>query len=498
MIVQTKSGNVNGFEKDGLKIFKGIPYAEPPIGPLRFSPPVTRKPWDDVLQAIEFGPQAMQGFNPLETIIGKVTIEKSEADCLTLNIWTPEIDNKKRSVLFWIHGGAFIIGGSSDGFYDGAALAKRGNVVIVSINYRLGALGYLYVPGKTANVGQLDQIEALKWVKNNIESFGGDPGNVTIFGESAGGEACITLLAMPAAKGLFHRAIIQSGPISFDPNLGEQHTKNLMSKCKVEDLKALQELPVKKIIKKQDSMIFKPGNTDLLMFCPRIDGYTLPKHPLIALQEGFASDIEILVGSNENEMKLFTAMIPSSKKMEHEKLTKIITKLMVSQGKDENRAIQLIKAYEDARGDKFSIEPDEISDAIMTDFMFRIPAIRLVEAHSIHQPKTFNYLFTWTSPMMKGKLGACHALELPLLFGTHKIKAVERFSGSGPDADKLSNNLMDIWTSFARTGDPNNENIPKWSPYDTKKRSTMLLGKEIKISNDIFNEERVAWDDIAL
>ena len=498
MIVETKSGNVNGFEKNGLKIFKGIPYAEPPIGPLRFSPPIEKKPWDDVLQATEFGPQAMQGLNPLEMFFGKVTVKKSEADCLTLNVWTPGIDNKKRPVLFWIHGGAFVIGSAADGFYDGEALAKRGDVVIVTINYRLGALGYLYVPGKTANCGQLDQIEALRWVQNNIELFGGDPENVTIFGESAGGEACITLLAMPAAKGLFHKAIIQSGPIAYNPSIGEKNTKKLMAKCKVDDLEGLRGLPAKKIIKKQDSMVFNPDNIDLLMFCPRIDGKHLPKHPIIALEEGYASDIEILVGTNKDEIKLFTSILPSSGIQSDEHLKKYISKVMITLGSDETTINQLIKRYQDARGGKDSLDLNEISSIIGTDYMFRIPAIRVMEAHLTHQVNTFSYLFTWTSPMMKGKLGACHALELPFLFGTHKIAGVEKFSGSGPDADKLSNNLINIWTTFARTGDPNNDNIPKWPPYDTKNRPTMLLGKEIKISNDIFAKERMAWDDITL
>ena len=213
-VIETKYGRIQGYIEKGIKIFKGIPYASPPIGDLRFKPPIPPKGWSEVQETIEFSPICPQPSNEKEdsgkTSKKKQINEQNEAKCLTLNIWTPELDNEKRPVMFWIHGGGFEGGSSAEESYSGLALSLRGNVVIVTINYRLGPLGYFYISGKTANVGQLDQIAALRWVHDNIQFFGGDPNNVTIFGESAGGTAVVTLLAMPDAKGLFHRAISQS------------------------------------------------------------------------------------------------------------------------------------------------------------------------------------------------------------------------------------------------------------------------------------------------
>jgi para-nitrobenzyl esterase len=220
-VVGTTLGKVQGYIEEGIKIFKGIPYAAPPIRDLRFSPPIPREPWNDIFMAKDFGPIAPQPlyFFTYDTQLcetrksvatSKPNLRQSEAECLNLNIWTPGIDNKKRPVMFWIHGGGFMFDSSADEKIDGLLLARKGDVVVVSINYRLGPLGFLYIPGITANVGMLDQIAALKWVNDNISTFGGDPNNVTIFGESAGATAVVTLLAMPAAKGLFHRAIAQS------------------------------------------------------------------------------------------------------------------------------------------------------------------------------------------------------------------------------------------------------------------------------------------------
>ncbi|NVM45363.1 MAG: carboxylesterase family protein, partial [Candidatus Lokiarchaeota archaeon] len=213
-IINTLSGRVQGFIKDGITIFKGISYASPPIDALRFQPPQVHKGWECILKATEFGPYAPQGFTLLEEMFGHFE-NQNEDNCLSLNIWTPETDNESRPVMVYIHGGSFIFGGGADIWYgvDGTQLARKGNVVVVTLNYRLGAFGFLYIEDQIANIGILDQIAALKWIKKNIEKFGGNPNNITIFGESAGALSALILTSIPLTKGLFHRAIIQSAPI---------------------------------------------------------------------------------------------------------------------------------------------------------------------------------------------------------------------------------------------------------------------------------------------
>ena len=297
-IIETKSGKLQGYKNNCIHIFKDIPYAASPVGQLRFSPPVQREPRSGILDAIKYGPHCYQGYTPLENMFGKPEWE-SETDCLSLNIWTPSINNGNRPVMVWIHGGAFIVGGGANPMYDGSALALGGNVVIVTLNYRLGALGFLNTPGVTANIGMLDQIAALRWVRDNIEAFGGDPNNITIFGESAGGISVITLMAMPSAKGLFHKVIAQSAPV-LDPKPAKISTKNLFRELGIKkgDIEALRQVPPEKIIDAQNKVLAKlekEGRSELMNFRPRIDGDTLPIHPLKALKQGAGKNVDLLI-----------------------------------------------------------------------------------------------------------------------------------------------------------------------------------------------------------
>ena len=494
VIIETKSGNIQGYKANGIEIFKGIPYAEPPVGDLRFSPPVSKEKWGELLDATEYGYCPYQGYTQLEDITGKLQPESE--DCLNLNIWTPCIDNKKRPVMFWIHGGAFIMGGGIDTMYDGSTLARRGDVVVVTINYRLGALGYLYLPGITANVGHLDQILALKWVHDNIELFGGDSGNVTIFGESAGGYSVVALAAVPAAKGLFHRIIAQSAP-AIDPKVTKKPSKKLMRMLGVEkgDLNALRMIAPEKIIDAQNKLLAEDP-TNLLAFRPLIDGDTLPILPLKAFQNGACKDIEFMIGTNLDEAKLFTALDPEISKMNNVDGDKLLIGFLGRLGIDITRSKAMINTYKQAREGNFSIDPKEIMNALITDYIFRISTIRLLEAQCKYQSNTYNYLFTWPSPGFNGELGACHALEIPFVFNTLNNPAFEDFVGKSPDLNAISHKVMDAWIAFARTGNPNHDGIPKWPSYDIEKRSTMLIDHEFKVVKKFLDKERAAWEDI--
>ncbi len=492
-VIDTTSGKMQGYKEEDLVIFKGIPYAEPPIGELRFSPPVPKKRWEGVLEAAKYGAAAYQGYSRLEDFVGKTQPESE--DCLNLNIWTPNIDNKKRPVMFWIHGGSFITGAGIDPIYDGSALARRGDVVVVTINYRLGVLGYSYIPGVTVNAGQFDQALALKWVHDNIERFGGDPDKVTIFGESAGAYSVIALAAMPIAKGLFRRIIAQSAP-AIDPKVNKKPTKKVMRKLGVDsgDINALRKISPEKIISAQNEFLEEdPLNS--LAFRPLIDGETLPIHPLEAFQNGDLKNIDFMIGTTLEEAKLFTALSPELSKMTNDD-DKFIMAFIGRLGVDSSKGKTILDTYKRARKGKYSTDNKEIINALFTDYIFRISTIRLLEAQSKHQTNTYNYLFTWPSPALKGILGACHAIELPFVFNTLTDPSFKVFMGEDPELEAISHKMMDAWISFAHSGNPNHTDIPNWPNYDVEKRSTMMINKEFKVEEKFQDEERAAWDGI--
>ena len=327
-LVDTKSGKVEGYIQDNLYVFKGIPYAAPPVGELRWMPPQPVQPWDGVRPAKEFGPIA-----PQNEMVGPIVqvAQKQDEDCLFLNIWTPGPDNAKRPVMVWIHGGAFTIGSGSDPMYDNGSLANRGNIVLVTINYRLGMLGFLNLKevtgGKipaTGNEGLLDQVAALKWVKENIAAFGGDPDNVTIFGESAGGMSIGCLLAMPAAKGYYHKGILESGVGSTAGPLDQvvDTTKEFLKlvSLKGDDVTELRALPVKQLLEVEMKLRIAaagPGEASkITVTTPVIDGEVLPDIPTKVVREGALKNVPLIIGSNLEEWKLFAMMQPDISKVD--------------------------------------------------------------------------------------------------------------------------------------------------------------------------------------
>lgn len=489
-IIETKSGKVQGTTDGELSIFKGIPYAEAPIGELRFQNPVTKKHWDGILDASSYGAAAYQGYTELEEWFGKPKPE--DEDCLFLNIWTPGTDDKKRPVMFWIHGGAFIIGSGSDPMYDGSFLAKRGDVVIVTINYRLGCFGFLNVPKQVINVGSMDQIKALKWVNENIEKFGGDPDNITIFGESAGAYSVLSLCSMPAAKGLFKRVIAESAP-TIDPKVDKKSTKKILRKLGIKkpDIKELMDIPPEKIISAQNA-IFASDPTNILALRPYIDSETWPKHPFKAFEDGDCSDIDLMIGTNCDEFKLFSNMDVLRKLIENDAL-KLMTGFLGMAGIPPNKISEMIEIYKTAREGKLPNEPMDIFNAMVTDFAFRISTIQALEAHGVHNKNCYNYLFDWKSCGFGGNLDACHALEIPFVFGTINEPTLKDFVKGAPK--ELSEKMMDAWISFARTGNPNHDAIPEWNPY-AENRATMVFSEECRLENALFEEERKAWEGL--
>jgi len=512
IIVNTKLGKVQGyragiekylssFTSPGVIKFKGIPYAEPPINELRFKPPIPRKPWKGTLDATKFGPTA-----PKPELLYKIPEfqhEQSEAECLNLNIWAPDIDGELRPVMVWIHGGGFITGSGAN--FECSNLASRGNVVIVSINYRLGPLGFLYIPDETANVGLLDQIAAIKWVKENIQPFGGDPNNITIFGQSAGAASVCILLAMPAAKHLFHRVIAQScaaHPSDFKLSSRMEATETLMAnlgikKGNIEDLrtipaeKIIEADPTRKNIYKVDWLSF-----NLSYFGPVIEKNTLPTHPLDKIKKGCASEIDLLIGSNLDEATAYTVTHPDPSIIDDKIMYEQIRRYLNGLGKDINNAEKLVDLYKNAKGKRKLNTPRKLFDAICSDYAFRIPSIHFAELHGKFQKNTYMYLFHWKTPLYNGKFGATHSLEVPFVFGTLPEKEFGLHPKKNEITERLSNNMMDYWVSFARNGDPNCEGLSKWPSYRADKRSTMIFDTKSEVINAPFEYERVAWKEL--
>jgi len=494
-IVETKDGSLQGVEEDGVTVFRGVPFAKAPIGALRFRPPQPTEPWSGVRVCDTFGFVAPQPAG--QAMAGQGTPEEQSEDCLHLNVWTPACDDGSRPVMVWIHGGAFVTGSGSGAFYRGHHLSARGDVVVVTINYRLGALGFLAHPdltdeetGASGNWGLLDQVAALEWVQANIANFGGDAGNVTIFGESAGSMSVSCLVGSPRTQHLYSRAIAESGgPNGLPLDAATATAVQLCGEAGVPDVAALRDLPVDQVLAAQVALQAKAaesGNT--MVLAPTIDGGLLPEHPLSAIRSGVAKGKELLVGTNRDEMKLW---VVGNRRLTGGDEAFILSRLEHSFGADAGEALAAYKAARTDRGD--DLTPIELWTAIESDRIFRLPSLRMAEAQAALGTDVYEYLFTWTSPAMGGLLGSCHALEIPFVFGTLTTPGVELFTGAGPEALALSEKMQDAWIAFARAGNPSTDSL-QWPAFDTARRATMILGPETAVEDAPLEQERAFWE----
>jgi len=505
--VEIAQGRIAGSREGGVLVFRGIPYARAPQGELRLRAPLPPEPWSGVREAKTFGASAPQTPGRLAALLGSPAEDFAE-DCLYLNVWTPAADAARRPVLVWLHGGAFTTGSGSQPIYDGARLARRGDVVVVTINYRLGALGFLHLPAlereaqeASANPGLLDQIAALAWVQENIAAFGGDPASTTVFGESAGAMSVGTLLGTPRAQGLFARAILQSGAASnvYDREDGLRVAETFMKELGLaaDDLAGLRAQPLAAVLAAQDRASAQLlGVVRQLPFQPVVDGDVLPRPPLEAIAGGLSRDVALLIGTNLEEQKLYSPADPKAQLLDDEGLLRRCRRTLPEPGPDGRpRGEHAIQHYRAARDGLLEVSPRELWYAIETDRWFRVPATRLAEQHAAHQPATWAYLFTWKSPALGGMLGSCHALEIPFVFGCVDDRLVQRFVGDHPAVQGISRRMQDAWLAFARSGDPGHAELDPWPRYDAKLRATMLLGEECRVEHAPFETERAFWDE---
>jgi para-nitrobenzyl esterase len=497
-VVETTQGRVAGHETPTHQSYLGIPFAAAPVGALRFAPPEPVAPWPGVRNALTAAPACPQQPHLLPGMDPGPLGE----DCLALNVYTPGAGDGRRPVMVWFHGGGFMTGSSTQAIYDASRLAVRGDVVVVTANYRLGALGFLApraagldLDGATDNAGMLDQVAALRWVRDNVAAFGGDPGRVTIFGESAGGMSVTTLLAMPGARGLFRRAVAQSGAAQATCSLSEatQVTELVLAELGIarDAAAALRQVPTADLLAAQQQAVAKLQREIFLPFAPVIDPDTLPVAPSQAIAQGCAKDVPLLTGTTRDEWRLFSFATPRHRELDAETLRKRIARRLEAIGRGD--ADELIAVYRESRP---GAPPWEIFDAIESDRHFRIPAIRLAEAQRAQQAHTYMYLFTWSSPAAGGLLGACHALELPFLFGTLDAPNMAPFSGSGERAEQLSCVVMDTWLRFASGDAERVDGLAHWPSYDADRRATTILDAEPGLENDPASAERRAWEGI--
>jgi para-nitrobenzyl esterase len=428
-------------------------------------------------------------------------------DCLHLNVWTPGLDETRRPVLVWIHGGGFLIGSGSVALYEGYDLARRGDMVVVTINYRLGALGYLHLHGiggdafrGASNAGLRDQIAALEWVRDNIDRFGGDPGNVTICGQSAGAMSVGALLSAPRARALFHRAICQS---SAAPSVLSQAEADQVAEFFLRRLggppltpKALARLSTSQLLKAQGATNRELANLERLMvFLPAVDGDLIPEPPLQALKSGAASRVPILIGTTRDEWKLFSPVDSGILAFGERGLIDRIKEVLARAAPRAPKPSVAARHYREAlrvRGGDTS--PFEVWSAFQSARVFHYPASLLAEAQRRAGGVAYSYLFTWHPPALRRPVGACHALEIPFIFGLTNHPIVRPIVGLAPSTGRLARRMQRAWINFARTGDPGHERLPPWQPYDADSRATMVFGRQCEVAHAPLEEERKLWE----
>lgn len=490
-VVTVAEGQVRGAEKNGVLSFKGIPYAAAPFGANRFAAPQPAPAWDGVRDALEYGPTCPAGPYPeaLEALLPEPRIPGEE--CLNLNVWTPAIDGQLRPVLVWIHGGGFTNGSGAVSGYDGTRFARDG-LVCVTINYRLGADGFLLLDDAPANRGMLDQIAALRWVRENIAAFGGDPAAVTIAGESAGAMSVTTLLSMPAAEGLFQRAIGQSGAghhvltketaakvtAALAEQLGVEPTVEGFAAVPLETLIAGQQTLAATVSAQPDPAKWGELTRNLMLFEPVVDGAILPARPIDRLAEGASVGVDVLTGSNAQEHALFLVPTGVAGFIDDGMLAGAI-------GLVGGNPEQLIATYRAAQPEA---TPGELMIAAVGDWFFRIPAIRVAETRLAHGADTFVYEFRWPSPAFDGHLGACHALEIPFVFDNLDDPLNEPLTGPEPP-QQLADQMHGAWVSFVKTGSPG------WTPYGAQ-RTVRQFDVESATVNDPDAAQRQAWEGV--
>jgi len=489
-VVETSDGPVVGQAAGGIESFKGIPYAAPPVGDLRYEAPRPVIPWTGPRDATAFGPACMQTPDEFENHQNTAMSE----DCLTVNVWTPDAAQGSRPVFVWIHGGAFSWGTAQSPLYDGRTLAERGDMVVVTLQYRLGSFGWLDLSAvggaeTSANNGLLDMVAALEWVQANAAAFGGDPSNVTLAGESAGAFAMGSLLASDAAKGLFDRAILQSGSpgLVMTQDLSTEVVAGFLETAEASTIDDLRSMSADEVLAAQLTFEQNSAFADV-GFHPVIDGEVVRQSSTVALRDGSAKTVPVLVGTNRDESRYWLLYYD------------YLDRLPLSYSQpwlddiSGGRADEINEVYRKERPD---LTDGQLGLATPTSTAFTMPAIRLAEALSAQDSPVWMYQFTLPSNQLDGRLGSPHAMDLPFMF--FNLEGADELldpSDNRAGYEQLATTMQDAWIAFARTGEPGTDELGAWPMYDEAGRKTMMFDLQTHLASDPFAAERTVWGDI--
>ena len=503
LVVHTTRGAVRGRVDGDTYAWKGIPYAAPPVGPRRFRAPQPREPWDGVRECGAFGSIAPQGHNSGVPIDPEL---QTDEDCLSLNVWAPpSAAGGLNPVMVWIHGGAYCLGSSAQAIYDGRHLVETGDVVLVTMNYRVGALGFLDLSSFSteectfdANCGLRDQVAALEWVRENIAAFGGDPDAVTLFGESSGAGSITTLMTCPSAAGGVPRAVAPSPPAT--SVYGAERAATVAGRfldilhLTPDEIATVRELPVEEIVAASDTLVDEvptriPGT---LAMAPVVDREFLPRYPVAAFQKGYSHRIPLIIGTNKDEASIFKFMKSPLLPVTSDSVQAMLEALAADHPElPHERLAEIIAAYPDREKSSGAL-------AVSRDAAFRMPALWVADAHSRHSP-TWMYRFDHATPVLRAaRIGAGHATELPYVFGNFGTLDVDPtfWLGGRKSALDVAGRIQRRWLAFAHHAVPAAlDGSRHWLRYDDESRSTLLIDRVDSVVSDPDHDLRVAWGD---
>ena len=497
VVAETAYGRIRGTEAGGISVFKGVPYGASTAGRNRFLPPVAPAKWAGVRDTIAYGqsaPQSEPGTRRAASAIAVAAagLPAEGEDCLVLNIWTPAVrDGRKRPVMFWCHGGGFATGSGSSPVTEGANLARRGDVVVVTVNHRLNVLGFTALEdvggsefASSGDLGMLDIVRALEWVHDNIAEFGGDPNTVMVFGQSGGGRKVATLLAMPSAKGLFHRAIIESGATVklVEREQGARVARELMSTLGLSkgQMHELQALPFDRVMSAYFA-VTRRMNVDQMTqgFSPLVDGRIVPQHPFHPTASAVSADVPLMLGSTRTE--LTSSADEGDFSLSDAGMRGRIRALL---GEHADRAIQV---YQTANP---GATPSDVYFLIASDYRYSGPVMKIAERRAaLGRGPVYLYYFRWETPVDGGRLKSPHTIEIPFAFDN--VKAASRLTGGGPEATAFADKVSHAWIAFARTGNPNTPTLPRWPAFNATDRPTMVFNNESRVETDPIREQRL-------